>query len=105
MTAIAIFFEIAFVPWYLTMIIMMWRAIRDEETGQIDQISVWMVALLISGMFHALLLAIDFARLRHPNDYLIAWFLLDVIKAIIVTGFMWHLRFKELIQEWLRKDE
>lgn len=101
LTLVAYGFEVLFIPWYVTMIVIMYRSLRDRETGAVDRVTLWMIGLLVYGLLHTLLIIDDLLTLAHPPDRLAARIGLDLFRAWVVTMFMWHLRFKDLWDEWL----
>lgn len=104
LTGTAIAFEVAFVFWYVTMIVIMWRALKDES-GKVDYVTLGLVGIWIYGLLHTILLIDDFWQLHHPANRLAIRIGLDIFRVVVVTIFMWHLRLKELLQEWLKENE
>lgn len=99
LTVLAIIFEIGFLFWYLFMMAVIGQTIRAAK--EIDHISIGMFGVELMGLSRCCWLIWHLATVPTPPDQLVARIALDAIRAVITTYFIWHLRLKELVKEWL----
>ncbi len=96
--------EVAFLPWYLVMLVIMWRTIKDADEGT-DHVSIGMFGLLAMGLLRCCWMIWHLATVATPTEQLTTGVALDTLRAIVTTYFMWHLRLKDLLREWLNQNE
>ena len=99
----AITFEALFIPWYLIMIATMYRT-AHADPGHTDHVSGGLAAVMVVALLSVIWTIWVLATVTLPIPQLLAKLALEVGRAIAVTYFMWHLRGKELIREWLNSD-
>jgi len=101
---LSIGFEAAFIPWYLIMMVIMWRTIKTSDEGT-DHVSIGMFGLLALGLLRCCWMVWHLATTGTSTEQLATGVALDTIRAIVTTYFMWHLRLKDLLREWLNQND
>lgn len=98
---VAITIEYLFIPWHLLALVIVGRAVRDPETGEIQPVTLGLFVLMLLGLCHTGVTLWLLYRVALPLDLLIVILLLDAGLITARTYFMWHLQLKALF----RKDD
>lgn len=102
LSRLAIVFEVGFILWYSIMAITLWRGLHR----QFDAITAGMFFLSAVRLFTAAWMIGLLYLLTAPTAGRLEWLLgikiiLDTVMGAAVTYFMWHLKLKSLLKEWL----
>lgn len=103
LTIISVAFEFAFIPWYLMMMGIMGHSIRSFR--RVDHISVGMFVFLTIGLLNCGWMIWHLTTVPMPVQQLAGGLVLDTARTVTATYFIWYLRLKELLTQWLSLKE
>ena len=100
LSQVAIAIEILFIPWYLIVLSIFIRAMRDPDSGHIDRVTFWLFMIFLANFAQTGRQLAVFWRDVLPLD-LIVWRLVwDAFRIVASSMFVWHLRIKYVWQDW-----